>query len=334
MGETVVTTTQVAPALSTFYDRNLLVNARALLVHDKFGQTRKLPERSGQSIKFRRANILPVATTPLVEGVTPSGSTFSYSEVTATPKQYGDYVYTSDVVSLVNQDKVITDITTEQGYQAGMTVDTLRRDVLVAGTNVQYANGTARTDVNTLMAAGDIDTVVRLLENNNALRFTQLVKAGSGVDTSPVEPSFWGVCHPDIVPTIKGFTNFTAVKNYASQADVQPGEFGEVGGVRWIKTTQGKVWLGGGATSGTNVKETSSHADVYASLVFAQNAYGIIPLGPGAIQSIVKGLGSAGASDPLNQRASVGWKTFTTTKILNDAFMVRIESAAKSDLTV
>ncbi|MBQ9781037.1 MAG: N4-gp56 family major capsid protein [Clostridia bacterium] len=68
--------------------------------------------------------------------------------------------------------------------------------------------------------------------------------------------------------------------------------------------------------------------DVYATLILGDNAYGTTELGYGGLEHIVKQLGSAGTSDPLNQRATVGWKANKVTVRLVEAFMVRIETAS------
>ena len=68
--------------------------------------------------------------------------------------------------------------------------------------------------------------------------------------------------------------------------------------------------------------------DVYATLIMGDNAYGTTHLGGEGLQHIVKQLGSAGTSDPLNQRATVGWKASKVTVRLVEAFMVRIETAS------
>ena len=67
--------------------------------------------------------------------------------------------------------------------------------------------------------------------------------------------------------------------------------------------------------------------DIHATLVFGSDAYGIIDVdGEGCLQTIVKPVGSGGASDPLDQRATVGAKVAAyTAKILNNLWIVRIE---------
>jgi N4-gp56 family major capsid protein len=105
-----------------------------------------------------------------------------------------------------------------------------------------------------------------------------------------------------------------------------PQEIGATKNVRWMVTTNAQVWTDSGATaSGTGLVTSGTQVDVYGTLILAKNAFGVVPLQKKSIQSIIKQLGSAGADDPLNQRSTVGWKTATVAKILNDDFMVRIE---------
>lgn len=48
----------------------------------------------------------------------------------------------------------------------------------------------------------------------------------------------------------------------------------------------------------------------------------------GGLQHIVKQLGSSGSADPLDQRATCGWKATKTAEILVPQYMVRIETTA------
>lgn len=69
-------------------------------------------------------------------------------------------------------------------------------------------------------------------------------------------------------------------------------------------------------------------ADVYSTLIIGDDAYGVTEISGGGLQHIVKQLGSAGSGDPLNQRATCGWKATKTAEILVQQYMVRIESTA------
>src|SRR3954469_24860637 len=94
----------ITPAIAAYYVVRMLRRAMPFLQIEKFGQTYVLPTNSTQTAKFRRyflagatgtagsgsgSYFYPVATTPLVEGVTPAGSTLSNQDYTATLAQYG-----------------------------------------------------------------------------------------------------------------------------------------------------------------------------------------------------------------------------------------------------
>jgi len=321
------TTANLPSALSEFYDRVFLTRAKPLLLFSLFGQNRPLKTKNSKIIKFRKYNALAASTTPLTEGVTPAGNDLSVTDMTATVAQYGDYIKITDMVDLTNPDPVLTEGAQVLGDQAGLSIDTLVRDVLVAGTSVAYSNGANRAAVNTIIDKTMIAKRVRLLKNQNARKISAMLSAGVGFNTTPINSAYIGFIHPDVGYTVKGLTGFVPVEKYPSQGQVLPGEIGSIEEVRFIESTQSPVFAGAGAAGGTAVKESGGNADVYATIIVAANAYGIVPLDMNA-GIIVKPLGSGGTEDPLEQRATEGWKVAFTSKILNDAFMTRIESAA------
>jgi N4-gp56 family major capsid protein len=323
------TLTQVPPGTQAFYDRNLLERAKPSEVHGRFGQKRPISKKSGNQIKFRRYSALAVATTPLTEGVTPAGSSLAVTDITATLAQYGDFITLSDVVDMVNQDPVITEATDVLGDQAGLTIDQIRRDVLVAGTNVAYANGVAaRVNVNAKLATTDLDKAIRFLKNQNAKFMKEGIPPSDGVGTGAVRKAFIGVVHPDTEFDLESLVGFKPVSDYPAQMGVMEDEIGAYKNIRFVSSTSAKVFTGGGAAGTTVYKNNAANFDVYATLIFAADSYGVCPLSGEAMQTIVKPLGSAGAADPLNQRSSVGWKAMTTTKILNEAWLIRLEHAS------
>ena len=124
--------------MKTFYDMNLIDEAGPNLVHDQFGQKRPIPANGGKTIEFRKFSPLPKATQPLTEGVTPNGNNLNVSTVTATVNQYGDFIVQSDVLELTALDNTILEAAKLLGRQAGVTLDTVVRNVLHTGTNVTY----------------------------------------------------------------------------------------------------------------------------------------------------------------------------------------------------
>ena len=327
MGTT--TLSQVAPGVQAFYDRNLLERAQPAEIHGRFGQKRPIASRSGNQIKFRRYSQLAAATTPLTEGVTPSGSQLSVTDLTSTLAQYGDFITLSDMVSLTNQDPVVTEATDVLGDQAGTTIDQIRRDVMVAGTNVAYSSGDAnRAAVAHKLLSADLDKAIRFLKTQNAKFVKMGLMASDKVGTGAVRSAFIALVHPDTEFDLEGITGYRAVSDYGSQEGILEDEIGAYKNIRFISSTNCKIFAGGGAAGTTTYKNDGTNYDVYATLIIAANAYGVCPLSGQAMNTYVKALGSAGTADPLEQRSTVGWKATTTTKILNDSWLIRIEHAA------
>jgi N4-gp56 family major capsid protein len=319
---------QVPPGVAAFYDRNLLERAQPADVHGRFGQKRPIAQRNGNQIKFRRYSQLAVATTPLTEGVTPTGSQLAVTDITATLAQYGDFIQLSDMVSMTNQDPVVTEATDVLGDQAGTTIDQIRRDVLVAGTNVAYAGAAStRAGLVTKIAAADLDKAIRFLKNQNAKFIKTMIGSSDGVGTGAVRKAYIALVHPDVEYDLEQITGYRAVSDYGSQEGVIEDEIGAYKNIRFVTSTNCKVFADATTVLTAGFKGVTKN-DVYATLIFADNAYGVCPLSGQAMNTYVKALGSAGTADPLEQRSTVGWKATTTTQILNQAWMIRIETLA------
>lgn len=323
------TLTQIPPGVQAFYDRNLLARAQPAEVHGRFGQKRPIATRNGNQIKFRRYSQLAAATTALTEGVTPSGSSLAVTDLTATLAQYGDFITLTDMVSMTNQDAVVTEATDVLGDQAGTTIDQIRRDVLVAGTSIAYANAVAaRVNVNIKIQAADLDKAIRFLKVQNGKYIKDMVGPTDKVGTGSIRKAYIALVHPDVEFDLENITGYRSVSDYGSQEGVIEDEIGAYKNIRFVSSTNCKIFAGGGAAGTTVYKNNGTNFDVYATLIFADNSYGVCPLSGQAMQTYVKALGSAGTADPLEQRSTVGWKATTTTKILNDSWLIRIESAA------
>lgn len=322
-------TAQIGVNIEGYYDRNLLERAVPAELYAKFGQTRPLPKNEGSKITFRRYGSLAVATTALTEGTTPTGKQLSASEIVATMGQYGDFVTITDVLLDQGLDPILIEAGEILGEQAGLTLDTLHRNVLLAGTTVRYANGVAaRANIITTIVADDIKSVTRALEAANAKKIRSMVMPGVKITTSPLRAAYIGITHTDCRQDLEAITGFVPVEQYASQGDVMPEEIGEYKGIRFVATTNAGLVADSGGTAVTNglVYTTADTAcDVYQTLIIAKDAYGIVPLQKGNIENIIKKAKSSGTSDPLSQRSTSGWKAYTTAKILNENYLARIE---------
>ena len=302
--------TTLLPGLSaemkTFYDMTLIDEATANLVHDQFGQKRPIPANGGKTIEFRKFAPLAKATTPLTEGVTPDGKSLAVSTITAEVAQYGDYITQSDILELTALDNTILEATKLLGRQAGLTLDTVVRDVLQSGTNVTYcpkvADGveTAVTSREALDATSQL--TVKVIQ--------QVVAKLRGQNAPTIGGKYVAIIHPYVAYDLMRDPEWIDAHKYANPTNLYEGEIGEIAGVRFVQTTEAKVYAGG----------------VFGTLIFGEGAYGVTEITGGGLQTIVKQKGSAGTADPLDQRSSVGWKAIKTAELLIPNYLVRVES--------
>jgi N4-gp56 family major capsid protein len=287
-----------------------------------YAQTRDLPANNSDVIKFRRYSLLNAATTPLTEGVTPSGSQLSKTDISATVKQYGDYITLTDKLLFTTTDPVLKEANDILAQQAGNTLDQLTRETIMAGTTIQYAStATDRDEVTSSMkiSADEIKQAVRTLKQNNADKITQMIDPSNGNNTSPVDAAYIAFVHPNTTYDLKGLTGFIRVEQYG-QRKALPGEIGALDEVRFIESTNSKVFTG----------EGDSGIDVYGTLIIGADYYAQSRVSGEAMKNIIKPLGSAGSADPLDQRQTSGWKATHAVTRLNEAFAVRIEHAVSA----
>lgn len=327
----------ISPRTQVYAEGKLLVRALPNLITDRLGQQRPLASKSSKVIKFRRYESLARSTTPLAEGVTPSGQKLSYTDVTAILEQYGDVVNLTDVIEDTHEDPVLNESMDLCGEQAAEVMEMIRMAVLKAGTSVAYANGAGRTDVNTTITRTHVRKAIRDLKGNKAMFYTQLVKASPNYATSPIAPAFWALAHTDLEADIRNCAGFQPYESYAGQTgDTIPGEIGVVDSVRFVLSPLFTPWADAGAAGATMLATTNAAAnvDVYPVVFLAKEAFGIVPFkGRAAVSVYVNNPGKSSKSDPLAQRGSVGWKAWQAAAILNDAFMYRLECAATANPT-
>ena len=385
--------------MKTYYSDYLIDNAEPALVHDMFAQKHQIPQGGGKTVQFRRYNPLPKLTEPIREGVTPAGQSINMEVLEATVAQYGGYVELTDLLILTAIDNNLCMATKLLGSQAGRTLDTITREVLAGGTNVQdgenavaarYLLTGGQQSGNHYLSVDAIRRAVRFLKNQNAEK---------------IKGSYIAIVHPDCAYDLMSDPNWKTPNQYADPSNIMEGEIGKIEGVRFIESSEAKVFhaedlatdareLAVNKTGGYNASNviafdggnvqadalvgryvliggtrayvganTASEMtlytdstksmtasvtcednaviypgeagamgrDVYATMVFGENAYGTTEITGGGLELIVKQLGSAGTSDPLNQRATVGWKATKVTVRLVEAFMVRIETASTFD---
>ena len=303
--------------MKTFYDMTLIDEASANLVHDQFGQKRPIPKNGGKTIEFRKFSPLAKATTPLTEGVTPSGNSLTVTNITATVQQYGDFIVQSDVLELTALDNTILEATKLLGRQAGATLDTVVRNVLQAGTNVTYCPKLAADGTETAVTSrAGLDATAQLTVDV----VNQVVAKLRAQNAPTINGKYVAIIHPYVAYDLMRDPAWIDAHKYAQPENLYEGELGEIGGVRFVQSTEAKVYTGSGCPSGLAV---------FGSLFFGEGAYGVTEIEGGGLETIVKQKGSAGTADPLNQRSSVGWKALKTAELLIPNYLVRVESCSK-----
>ena len=320
----VTTDSGMSPEMKTYYDKELIRLASAKLVHDQFAQTRDIPKNGGKTIEFRQFNPLPKALTPLTEGVTPDGQKATVTYKTSEVAQYGAYLPYSDVLDLTAIDPIVLEYTRLNADQAGRTLDTITRDVVNAGTQVNYVG----------------DRLSRsLLQSTDTLTPYDLEFAAAllkGANTPDIQGGgFVAICHPYVVFDLRTSKDFIEAHKYAAVDELFNGEVGRIGNVRVVESTEAKIWNDSTCpviseavpASGTTPAVPAKYRSVFSTLVVGAEAYATTKVTGGGLQQIIKPIGSG--DDPLNQRGTIGWKAIKTAEILVDSYMVRIESASK-----
>lgn len=291
----------------TFYDKNLIRIVGPSLIHDQFGKKVNIPKNHGKTMEFRGFEPLAKATTPLTEGQTPNGKKLDMFTVTTTLKQYGDYVALSDLLEMTAIDNHVLEAQDKLGDQAGRTLDTVTREVINAGNNVQYAEGqvTSRATLTSAhkLTPKAIAMAVRTLKKYNAPK---------------INGKYVGIISQDVAFDLEQTQEYKDLFRYTDNASFKNGYLFDLSGVEFYETSEAKKWINAGASS----------VDVYSTLICGKDAFAVTSLEGEGLETIVKQRGSAGSSDPLNQRSTVGWKALKAVAILTNQYMVRIETAS------
>lgn len=257
----------LSPEMKTYYDMRLLDYAQAALVHDQFGQKRPIPKNGGKKIEFRAFSPLAKAMVPLTEGVTPSGNKLDVTKIEAEVSQYGDYIVQSDVLELTALDNTILEATKILGRQAGLTLDTVTRNALQSGTNVMYApkvsggvetevTSRAALDASALLTVDLVEQVVTNLRTQNA---------------PTIDGYYVGIIHPQVSYDLKRDPDWRKPHEYVDTEKIYAGEIGEIGGMRFVESTEAKIYSGEDLASDSrtlSINYASGYSGAITSVAF------------------------------------------------------------------
>lgn len=300
----VTTQSSMSPTMKTFYDTTLLENAREAMVFTQFGEKQPM---KGNKVEWRKFNTFDKATTPLEEGVIPTGKTFGMTKIEGEITQHGDFTAVSDRLEMESYDDVIFGATEEMGAAEGETYDTLTRNELIKGTtSVWYCPKgdeeiTSRANITKecILTPDMVNRAVTWLKKNKAPK---------------INGSYVALIHPSVAYDLRNSDEWKEYHKYNDVAPIFKGEIGELHGCRFVETTNGKIWKEEGSTA------------VYATLFLGAKAFGILdPQGEG-MEMIIKTKEQIGG--PLNQFSTIGYKFCHGAKILYPERILRVESGS------
>jgi len=265
----------VSPQVIQFYEKTLLKNAKPELLHGRDAQKRTLPLHNGKRVNFRRFTPFPAITTSLSEGVTPDGQTLTMTSFSAMVKPYGGHVEITDEMQWYMLDNNHKEAAKLLSDQANLSIDTIERDALHAGLNVQFNGGNnvrSTIDATDKLTAADIKTAVRTLKRKNAKPFS--------------DGFFHCIVHPDVVFDLTDDDLWKDISKYQDQSKIEKYEIGTMYKVKFFESTNAKVFKAQTHLYGTSVtnwalaskddtaKSITLHSDTVMTEDIARNMTG------------------------------------------------------------
>ena len=287
--------------LKTFYDTELLENARAEMFYAQFGKKQVLPANHGVTVEWRKFNTFARAS-QLQEGVIPTGQQFGMSVKTGTINQYGTYTAVTDKLEMRAYDDVILGATEEMGASAAETQEVLIRDALLTNTNVLYCdNITMATGavVSTPTSPAEMEATATTMSVLSPAMVSKAVTKMKKDRVPKINGKYAAVIHPSVAHDLRNHKDWVEVHKYAATTEIFNGEIGELHGCRFVEDTFAPV-LGG-----ADYKNKAGTV-TYATYFFGKDGFGIIDPAEGGLQMIVKPKEVAGG--PLNQFSTIGYK--------------------------
>ena len=307
--------------LKTFYDTELLENARVEMFYAQFAKKQALPANHGTTVEWRKWNTFDKAG-QLEEGVIPTGQKFGMSSKTGNINQYGTYATVSDKLEMRAYDDVILGATEEMGASAAETQETLIRDELLKNGNVLYCdNITLATGAvaGTPTSPAEMEasaTAMCLLTPDSVAKAVTIMKKNR---VPVINGKYYAVIHPSVAYDLRKSEAWIEAHKYAATSEIFNGEIGELHGVRFIENVFAPI-LGG-------EYKNKAGSKTYATYFFGKDAFGIIDPEGGALEMIVKDKSQVGG--PLNQFSTIGYKFETNgATILYPERLLRVMSCS------
>ena len=308
MADTVQASTDFA---QTAYDLMTYYALRPQMYFDAVADVQPSNQsQAGSAVKFTVMNDLAFATTALNESTDVTPVAISDSQVTVTLAEYGNAVTTTALArgtSFLDLDPVVANLV---GYNAGGSLDTLAKNILQAGTNVNYSGGAAArnqvTPADTLTASDVRAIRAALLRNNVPM----------------IGGYYMSFIHPDASYDLRGQTGAATWNEphaYSDPSNIWTGELGSFSGFRFIETPRAPVFADAGSST--------TLTDVYRTLFMGRQAlakaYSYVD-GNGPFPMTIPGP----VTDSLRRFVPIGWYWLGAYAIFRQASLYGVESAS------
>lgn len=285
-----------------------------LLEFQRFGEAPVMQTGYNAVIWTKMPRLTNTANQALLQpGITPNPIDVSITSVQASAQQYGLYTILSDELMAIGARLPIAQQSTELiARNMAEIIDEVIQDEVFSGSNVSYAATTsggtpaanrAALGSNNVMFTQDFFKMRTILKN----RYVPFRK-DLGSYLCIISDSVYYSLQTDTTTSI----GQAAVRKYAQPDQVMAGEVDKIADFRIFTTNK--------------IKTFNSSVVVYPTLFAGEQAYGTANLQN--LTPIVKGFGSGGTEDPLDQRMTIGAKVFFAAKILQPESIQRFESAA------
>lgn len=300
------TTSSLSNHLSIYYERRFLDRLLVKFHFDKFGMKKVLPKGEGKVVRWNRWDNVPEDTDALSEGVSPDGINLTSNQIEATLSGYGQFATATDFLIMTAINDTLSDYIDLLAYAAGKSLDALVRNEVDTNGTSQFANGLANE------AAVQADTTAVL----DAAEIRKAVKTLRNLDVEPWEDEMYrAIIHPfgeyDLLSETAAGSAIQTVQ-HTDHMPIEKGMIGSLYGVKFFRSS--------------HIRAVAPNTNVYRHCVFGKNAYGTVDLASAQTQIITKQLGSGGTEDPLNQRATVGYKFYYATKTLDAQRIIVIKA--------
>lgn len=297
------TTTGLSQEISTYYERVFLARALKRLIHEQGAQKKTVPAGEGKTVNFTRHTPLATVTTALSEGSNPSEVDLTASTVSATLAEYGNASKIARFLSTTSIDRNNKEKIEVFGQNMGETIDTLAREELFSGATTQLAGGKANITAvaaSDVLNASEIKKAVRTLEGNSAMRYDD------GFYMGKIQPFTWY--------DLLGDSTWVNAKTYSDVKDLYMGEVGELFGVRFVLTNNGK--------------SQSSTVTVYSNFIHGKEAFGCMDLATDSPKLYIKTPGANDTSNPADRYSTIAWAGSYVCKTLNANWLINVKTGA------